>query len=65
MKQMKIIHQNGFTEQERLDYRPVVFKNLTESAQAIVIAMRKLGVSPEDPTNRVCSVTTVQIAWAD
>jgi guanine nucleotide-binding protein G(i) subunit alpha len=53
VKQMKIIHQNGFTEQERMDYRPVIYKNLTESAQAIVLAMRKLGVSPQDPTNRV------------
>jgi len=52
VKQMKIIHQNGFTEQERLEYRPVVFKNLTESGQAIVLAMRKLGVSPEEPFNR-------------
>lgn len=52
VKQMKIIHQNGFTEQERIEYRPVIYKNLTESAQAIVLAMSKLGVSPEDPTNR-------------
>lgn len=51
MKQMKIVH--GFTEQERMNYRSIVFKNLTESAQAVVLAMRKLGVSLEDPGNRV------------
>lgn len=28
-------------------------KNLLDSAQAIILACRKLGVDPEDPTNRV------------
>lgn len=67
-KQMKIIYQKGFTEQERLEYRPVVYKNLTESAQDIVLAMHKLGMSPEDPLNHVntssyhpSSILTIQL----
>ena len=51
---MKIIHQNGFSEKERAEYRPIVYKNLAESAQSIVLAMRKLGLVPEEPANRVC-----------
>lgn len=50
---MKIIHQNGFSDKERADYRHIIYKNLTESAQSTVLAMRKLGLAPEEPTNRV------------
>ena len=53
VKQMKIIHQNGYNQDELLMYRSVVNKNLLDSAQAIVNAMRKLGVDPELGTNRV------------
>jgi hypothetical protein len=53
VKQMKIIHQNGFCDKERADYRHIIYKNLMESAQSIVLAMRKLGLVPEEPINRV------------
>ena len=50
---MKIIHQNGFSDRERADYRHIIYKNLVESAQTVVLAMRKLGIVPEEPINRV------------
>jgi len=50
---MKIIHQGGFSDKERQDYRHIIYKNLIESAQGLVLAMRKLGVVAEEPTNRV------------
>jgi hypothetical protein len=50
---MKIIHQNGFSDKERAEYRPIIYKNLTESAQSVVLAMRKLGLAPKEPINRV------------
>ncbi len=49
---MKIIHQNGYTREELLVYRNTVYKNLVESGQAIVLAMRKIGVDPVFPDNR-------------
>lgn len=49
---MKIIHQNGYSKEELLQFKPVVQKNVLDSAQALVMAMRKLGVDPEDPANR-------------
>jgi guanine nucleotide-binding protein G(i) subunit alpha len=52
---MKIIHQNGFSDKERADYRHIIYKNLTESARSVVIALRKLGLVPEEPANRVRS----------
>ena len=50
---MKIIHQNGYSKEELLNFRMIVHKNLVDSAQALVMACRKLGVDPEEPANRV------------
>ncbi|KAJ6462500.1 G-protein alpha subunit [Mycena sanguinolenta] len=44
MKQMKILHQSGFTEDERLAYRKTIWKNAVDSAQAVVEAIRKCGM---------------------
>ena len=53
VKQMKIIHQGGFSPEECMFYRPAIYQNLLESAQAIVFAMYKLSIKPMDPQNRV------------
>jgi guanine nucleotide-binding protein G(i) subunit alpha len=53
---MKIIHQDGFTRDELLSYRPIIYKNVVDSAQAIVLAMRKIGVDCLLPENRVSAV---------
>jgi len=52
VKQMKIIHQNGFTDSERMTFRPTIYRNTLDSAQAIVLAMRKINVDCVDPTNQ-------------
>lgn len=52
VKQMKIIHQNGFTPNELLMYRLTVIKNLIDSAQAVVLALRRFSLEPEELTNR-------------
>lgn len=52
VKQMKIIHQNGYSKDELLLYRLTVIKNLVDSAQAIVLALRKFKMEPEMPENR-------------
>lgn len=49
---MKIIHQNGYSNAELLSFRATIFRNLVDSAQDIVLAMRKLGVDPKLPENR-------------
>lgn len=52
VKQMKIIHQNGYTREELLLYRLTVLKNLVDSAQAIVLALRKFELEPSNIENR-------------
>jgi len=53
VKQMKIIHQNGYTKEELALYRITVYKNLIDSAQAIIFAMKKFRKEPRVPENRV------------
>ncbi|KAK0437454.1 guanine nucleotide binding protein, alpha subunit [Desarmillaria tabescens] len=57
VKQMKIIHQGGFTPQELDSYRGTVYKNVLESAQGIVQAMRKIGIDCHNYSNRVLAET--------
>ncbi|WVO15240.1 guanine nucleotide-binding protein subunit alpha [Cryptococcus depauperatus] len=52
VKQMKIIHQNGYSKEELFEFKSVVHKNVLDSAQALIMAMRKIGVDPEDANNR-------------
>ncbi|KAI9477885.1 MAG: guanine nucleotide-binding protein alpha-3 subunit [Benjaminiella poitrasii] len=40
-KQMKIIHQNGYSKEELINWRITVYRNLIQSAQAIVSALRQ------------------------
>jgi len=50
---MKIIHQNGYTSEELMPFRLTVLKNLLDSAQALVLALRKFTLEPELSENRV------------
>lgn len=58
---MKILHQNGFSVDELHPWRSVVNKNLVDSAQAIVLAMRTLNVDPENGANRVSTAHTLPL----
>ncbi|RIA95683.1 G protein alpha subunit [Glomus cerebriforme] len=53
VKQMKIIHQNGYTKEELALYRITVYKNLVDSAQAIVYAMKKFRKEPKRSENKI------------
>lgn len=51
VKQMKIIHQNGYTVDELALYRLTIYKNLVDCAKALVGAMRQFNIEPLDPAN--------------
>ncbi|KAF5403964.1 Guanine nucleotide-binding protein G(S) subunit alpha [Paragonimus heterotremus] len=44
LKQMKIIHINGYTEQEKLEFVPHVYKNIRDAMLSLLGGMRVLGV---------------------
>ncbi|KAK0443968.1 heterotrimeric G-protein alpha subunit, GPA3-like protein [Desarmillaria tabescens] len=52
VKQMKIIHQGGFTTEERDSYRGTIYKNVLDSAQAIALMMRKIGIQYANESNQ-------------
>ncbi|KAH9957678.1 G-protein alpha subunit [Russula dissimulans] len=52
VKQMKIIHQNGYMQDELLAFRPLIWKNLLESARDVVQALSKFDLKPISPTNK-------------
>ncbi|KAI0061797.1 G-protein alpha subunit [Artomyces pyxidatus] len=52
VKQMKIIHQNGYTTEELLAFRPLIWKNLLESAHAVLLALQNLNLEPVQPSNK-------------
>jgi len=55
VKQMKIIHQDGFKPEELDEYRPVIYKNVLDSAQQVIIYMKKIGLECVEYSNRVRS----------
>lgn len=62
VKQMRIIHKDGFPDSERATYRSIVYRNVLDSAQAIIVAMRKLGIDCTVYSNRV-SLGTLFLAF--
>lgn len=51
VKQMRIIHQDGFSHETKLAHREAIYSNLLESAQAVASALQKFKVEPADPSN--------------
>ena len=45
VKQMKIIHESGFTSEDFKQYRPVVYSNTIQSLVAILRAMPNLNIT--------------------
>lgn len=53
-KQMKIIHLNGFNDEERLAFRSIIFSNVVGSIRVLVEATENLNV-PIEEENRDCA----------
>ncbi|XP_019907002.1 guanine nucleotide binding protein (G protein), alpha activating activity polypeptide O, b isoform X1 [Esox lucius] len=63
VKQMKIIHEDGFSGDDVKQYKPVVYSNTIQSLAAILRAMDSLGVEYADKDRKadaklVCDVVT-------
>ena len=53
VKQMKIIHDIGYSGEECLQYQPVVYSNTIQSLMAIIRAMGQLRIDFRDPSRAV------------
>ena len=56
VKQMKIIHETGYSQEECLQYQPVVFSNTIQSLMAIIRAMGQLRIDFREHSRAVSSV---------
>ena len=62
VKQMKIIHETGYSPEECQHYRPVVYSNTVQSLLAIISAMSKLRVDFAERSRLVsdtCNLTSI------
>ncbi|KAH8827724.1 heterotrimeric G-protein alpha subunit, GPA3-like protein [Flagelloscypha sp. PMI_526] len=53
VKQMKIIHQQGYTPSELEKFKPTIYGNVLDSAQDIVRFMRRIGVECTEVGNQL------------
>jgi len=53
----RIIHENGYTQEECLAYRPVVHNNTIQSLLAVIRAMGQLRIDFSNP-DRIVSILT-------
>ncbi|KAL3232761.1 Guanine nucleotide-binding protein alpha-1 subunit [Nakaseomyces bracarensis] len=53
LKQLRLLHQGGFTYQERLQYAQVIWADVIQSMKILIIQARKLGIKLDcdDPAN--------------
>lgn len=49
-----IFDENGYTIEERLQFKPVIFSNTIQSMLAILHAMGRLKIPFTDPLRQVC-----------
>jgi len=61
LKQMKVLHQNGFSHQERQQYAQVIWADAIQSMRILIIQARKLGISldSDQPNSPLSSYKTV------
>ncbi|XP_033974656.1 guanine nucleotide-binding protein subunit alpha-14 [Trematomus bernacchii] len=52
IKQMRIIHGGGYTEEDKRSYAKLVFQNILTSMQTMTRAMEALGIHLADPNNQ-------------
>ncbi|KAG9051660.1 Guanine nucleotide-binding protein alpha-2 subunit [Tulasnella sp. UAMH 9824] len=55
-KQMRLLYRNGYSFDELAAFRPVIYKNLVDSAKGIVLIMKNIGVECAREINRTYAV---------
>ncbi|KAH8556852.1 guanine nucleotide binding protein alpha subunit [Umbelopsis sp. PMI_123] len=52
LKQMKLIHDGGYSQDERESFREIIYSNTTQSMRVILEAMETMDIDFENPNNR-------------
>lgn len=59
LKQMKLIHDGGFTAQEKIVFRTIIHSNIFSSIRTLIGAMMKLGIPYENEETAKENISTV------
>ncbi|KAJ3009234.1 guanine nucleotide-binding protein subunit alpha [Thoreauomyces humboldtii] len=65
LKQMRLIHDKGFDQEERESFRIIIYKNTVQSMAEILDAMKLMDIPFSDPSVNEPHKTIVQAASAD
>src|ERR1043165_5972019 len=58
LKQMKLIHEGGYSQEERESFKEIIFSNTVQSMRVILEAMENMGLSLKNDGNQK-HVTTI------
>lgn len=53
IKQMRIIHGQGYNEEDKRSYIPLVYQNIITAMHSLTTAMESLNIPYKDPSNKV------------
>jgi len=53
IKQMRIIHGQGYSDADRAEFIPLVYRNIIMGIQILIEAMDNLKIAYADPKNKV------------
>lgn len=53
IKQMRIIHGQGYSDEDKRGYVPLVYQNIITAMHSLTIAMESLNIPYKDPANTV------------
>jgi len=65
LKQMRLIHSNGFRESERKAFRNVIFQNIIEAFLMMFDIMDAQKTAFQDSSNQVCPITSSVLSRTD
>ncbi|XP_060894889.1 guanine nucleotide-binding protein subunit alpha-14-like [Labrus mixtus] len=61
IKQMRIIHGGGYTDEDKRSYAKLVYQNIYTSMQAMVRAMEALEIAFEEPNNQSNASSVLEV----
>jgi len=61
LKQMKLIHDNGYTKEDKDAFKEIIFSNTIQSMRVIIEAMERLGIALKDESLKDSSAKVLEM----
>jgi guanine nucleotide-binding protein G(i) subunit alpha len=61
LKQMKLIHDGGYSLEERESFKEIIFSNTVQSMRVILEAMQNMGIPLANPNNKIHSAIILDL----